>query len=127
VSDWPDTVAGFDRARWWCELVCSNRRMHAPQVVGIAFEHADGPSHIAPRVVQLENGSAWVAFAPQPLDEDQRAGLRDSRGALHDSLHGSWEVRCPNGCTPRVPRDRMDAAVAAARGASLDRVDVSAL
>lgn len=69
VAGWLESIAGFDPQRWFALMVCTNRKRHDPQVVGVLY---DGPNGLmwSPYTRELEPGEAAEA-----LSETERAEI----------------------------------------------------
>jgi hypothetical protein len=122
LPDWVDSLAGFDRTRWYLPIVCTDRGKHGLTFLAIVFDSANGNGlhEAGPEHMHRERIEAWGKF-PEPPPSD--------RPSLHPRLtarRGSFNFTCPN-CrqTPRISRAEFGKAADDARRVGLSWLDVS--
>ena len=70
VSRWLESIADFDRERWWALMVCTNNKRHETQVVGAVYHGSDGLLRWSPYTRELEVGEVV-----ESLNETERAEI----------------------------------------------------
>jgi len=115
-------LAGFDEAGWWRPIVCTGRGKHPLHFFGVIFQGPNGlawslgPMQGSLDDVGIHRTKIWVT---DDTTEAEAEEVRRLRG------HGSMNVRCPHGCTPRIPRDAWNQMVEAVRRVEPAWADVS--
>lgn len=121
--DWVDNLPGFAPTGWWVPIVCTGRHHHAMEFLGVTYQHSEtGQTHWSGGVVASEThpGIApmrvWVT---ENTSDEEAATVRDLLG------RGSMHIRCPQGCTPRIPQEAFSRLIEETRRVEPTWLDVS--
>ena len=128
----------IDPEGWWVFVVCTGRRTHAAETLGVIFEHVDfregvngqmrGQLQWGPRSIYLNADGTRVRqliHTPQMrADEETTSEEADLIRRLRG--RGSLNFDCPEGCNWRIPRTKWDTMTEEARARRLETFDVSA-
>lgn len=123
LPEWCSTVAGFDPESWWRPIVCTGRGVHRLEFLGLIFDHAEsGQVHWTGGQVLRESDPGVAGMRLWQTDETTPDELDHIR-ALNGQ--GSMHIRCPQGCTPRIPREEWGRIVERVRRVEVAWLDVS--
>ena len=106
IESWLESIADFDRQRWFALMVCTNKRRHETQVVGAVYYASDG-LRWSPYTRELEVGEVaeslseaerveileWTQYvAREPIDIDGVRAFNPGRRRT-DLARGPWSRR----------------------------------
>ena len=125
LPDWCNSLAGFhpSSGAWWRPILCTGAGTHQITFLGVIFDHAEtGQTHWSGGVVLAEADPGIALTRVWPIETT----TADELGQIQQLAgKGSMHIRCPYGCTPRIPQEEWFAIVDRVRRVEPDWLDVS--